>query len=116
MYKQGRTKTKNILDAIYVKEPLEFTREGPEKGRIAEFVIARYIYRAFDLPEYRIAVPEQIHAENFMIRDLNSIKTRTITYVPTGRIIFDNELGGNEPYLFEYCLREARDVRALAPT
>lgn len=106
----SETKTAKLIKKHYCRpalfipetEYLEFT-----KGKLPNhFHIERYIWVDTLLPEYRIAIPEDVSQwedDETSWRDLKGgIQTRFVTYIPTGKTIYDNTLPPSKAIVFEY--------------
>lgn len=67
-----------------------------------------YIWLDILLPEYRVAIPEDISSWNddeLFIRS-NTISTRFVTYKPTGKQVYDNSIPPPKAIVFEYVLEQ----------
>lgn len=84
---------------------------GPKGHQIRAWHVERFIWRTEDIPLYRVAMAETLATpmtDTVRLR-LNTLATRTLEYVPTGRIMYDNTRAHTEAVLFEYCLKQARE-------
>ncbi len=74
------------------------------------FLIERYIWVDQILPEYRVAIPEQVNmwaADEPGYREAHGgIEMRFITYKPTGRQVYDNDQHPARAVVFEYELEQ----------
>lgn len=82
-------------------------------GRARAWRVERYIWRTEDLPSYRVAIAETLNSPLSNCEPGDTLSTRTIDYVPTGRIMYDNSMPKVEAVLFEYRLKDARDIAKL---
>ncbi len=97
----------------YINAPLSLIETEYEKrqGRASKlacaFEITTKIWVDQHLPEYRVAIPEQMQHREEELEHLSSlypIETRFITYIPTGRVIYDNTKPHVEAVVYEYIL------------
>lgn len=85
-------------------------RKGHQR---AVFNVERYIWREEDYPSLRVAIGEQLVGPNIQVNvwGTQDIQTRFLEYVPTGKIRFVHGSSGPIPFLFEYRLKESRELR-----
>lgn len=99
--------------AIYTDET-EWRKFG--SGKLPNhFHVERYIWIDTLLPEYRVAVGEEIKLwaddEISYRNSFGGIQTRFITYRPTGKQIYDNTLHPARAVVFEYELEHYRNLK-----
>lgn len=100
-----------IIKEHYIEPPITMIDNEYEKrqGRASSlgcaFEVKTKIWADAYLPEYRVAIPEIISFRNEQLEHWSSIlpiETRYITYVPTGRVIYDNTKMHKEAVCYEY--------------
>ena len=78
------------------------------------FQVEQFIWVDAKLPEYRVAIPEVVSEwaddEGPWRNAYGGIQTRTLTYVPTGKIIYDNTLPPATAIVWQYKLQSSRDL------
>lgn len=98
---------------FYIEPPFHMVeieankRQGRERVHSCVFEITTKIWVDKHLPEYRVVIPELGKCREVMLEHLSDylpIETRTITYVPTGRVIYDNSKPHAEAVVYEYIL------------
>lgn len=82
-------------------------REGRASKLSCQFEIQTKIWVDQHVPEYRVAIPENFqwraeHLEHW--QTIWPVETRMITYVPTGRVVYDNTKPHKEAVVYEYIL------------
>lgn len=78
------------------------------------FHVDEFIWVDQRMKEYRVAIPEVVNAwagDEFHYRMAHAVRTRMLTYVPTGRIVYDCTLPEEKAIVFEYRLEQC--TRAL---
>lgn len=111
---------KHYINPAYSVTENELVKMG--RGELVRsYQLERFIWVAQLLPEYRVAIPEDLavweqdeefHREHFG----KGINTRVVTYIPTGRQIYDNTLPEAKAVVFEYELEHyARICKELNP-
>lgn len=109
MTNANRIKKQYCRPAIYINE-LEWHKYG--RGTLPNhFHVELFIWVDQALPEYRVAIPEdttQWGADEIMYRQAwgGGIQTRFLTYLPTGRAVYDNTLPEINAVAFEYRLQQ----------
>lgn len=97
----------------YIQPPISLIetehekREGRASSLRAVFEVRTKIWVDQYLPEYRVAIPESMKNRNEVLEHLAAyypIETRFITYVPTGRVVYDNTKPHKEAIVYEYIL------------
>lgn len=104
----------NWIKKHYITPPLKtidrvFWKEdsGWRSGhRSASFEIETTIWVDQHLPEYRVAIPSSGATidGNSEALEYSPVEMRFITYVPTGRVVYDNELPKATAVVYEYIL------------
>ncbi len=99
----------------YVEEAIELIdrevgTKGLDRGRASQWHVNPTIWRQENVPEYRVAIPENLNNDFTNKRGFEDIKTRFLTYIPTGRIVYDNYLGHDNALLFEYRLKQSTEL------
>ena len=92
----------------YIRPPIvEIETDWQKKTYGMQFHVERYIWLTESTPEYRVAIPENLNFDGSH-KWSSTIETRFITYVPTGRIVYDNTKPPKpEPIVYEYKLQHA---------
>lgn len=97
----------------YIEPPLmvienEFeVRAGRAKGLWCAFEVRTKIWVDQHLPEYRVAIPEAMENRKEMLEhwaEISPIEMRFLTYIPTGRVVYDNTKPHVEAVVYEYIL------------
>lgn len=93
--------------AIYIEES-EF-RQFTHGKLNNHFHIERFVFIDQLMSEYRVIIPEETSEwapdeKNYRLR--RGIQTRSITYLPTGKVIYDNTLHPARAVVFEYELEQ----------
>lgn len=101
---------KTRVKPALIEETVEWS--GPKKHTGTVWQVERYIWRTEDLPLYRVAVGEAMNSPFAHSRPQDVLQTRTLEYVPTGRIYYVNTPLQPETVLYEYRLKDAREARA----
>lgn len=104
-----RIKKQYCRPAIFISET-EWRQFGGGKLP-CHFHVERFIWVDELLPEYRIAIPEDIKAwaddeGAYRLAIGKGIQTRFVTYKPTGRQVYDNTLPPSKAVVFEYELEQ----------
>lgn len=84
---------------------------GPKGHHITTWHVERYIWRTEDLPSYIVPVTEALNTPLTGARPFGDLETRRLEYIPTGRIMYDNTRPVVGAVLFEYRLKDARELR-----
>jgi hypothetical protein len=121
MNEAKRIKKSYCRPPVYIEET-EWRKFGT--GTLPNhFHIERYCWIDKLIPEYRVAIPEEVAlwgSDESEYREFygKGIQTRFVTYLPTGRQIYDNTLHPAKAIIFEYELehyvRAANDLKDLA--
>lgn len=107
MSEAKRVKEYYIEPPISVIETEHEKREGRAKGLSCAFEINTKIWLDQHLPEYRFAIPEETRHREEVLEHWAAFKPyemRFITYVPTGRVVYDNTKPHKEAVVYEYIL------------
>lgn len=95
----------------YIEAPLVLLdtewekRQGRASKLSCAFEVKMKIWLDQNLPEYRIAIPENLSHRSEQLEHWSMaypIETRFITYKPTGRVVYDNTKPHREAVVFEY--------------
>lgn len=98
---------------FYIQEPLVMVETEHERrqGRASRlscvFEVTTKIWVDYHMGEYRVAIPENPKWKAEALEHWDSLyplETRFITYVPTGRVIYDNTKPHAEAVVYEYIL------------
>jgi hypothetical protein len=101
-----------LRPAIIVPETEWRTWNGTKYKLSHCFEVLQYIWVDMHLPEYRVAIPEnplEWETDELPFRG-SCVETRFLTYVPTGRIVYDNTLPESKAVVWEYRLHHSRDL------
>ncbi len=85
---------------------------GPKNHSLRAWHVERYIWRDQDAPLFRVALGEALATTMTNTRIYDDINTRFLEYVPTGKIMYAEVRGRGSAILFEYRLKESRELRA----
>ena len=97
----------------YIRPPIVMIENEFEKrqGRASKlhcaFEVEVYIWVSQHLPEYRVAIPESLQNRMEMLEHwsaIHPVEMRFITYIPTGRVVYDNTKPHKEAICYEYVL------------
>ena len=101
--------------AIYLSET-EWNQTG--RGKLPScFHVERFVWVDQLLPEYRVAIPEdttQWQDDEYWVRNASGLRTRFLTYLPTGRQVYDNTLPERSAIVFEYELEHYARKREVS--
>lgn len=101
------------IKEYYIEPPISIVEIEWEKrqGRASKlscvFEINTKIWLSEHLPEYRVAIPENMQNRSEQLEhwtEFYPVEMRFITYVPTGRVIYDNTKPHSEAVVYEYIL------------
>lgn len=102
---------KHYLKPAFTETDVHWGYQGRHKHSSTVFDVERYIWRPEDLPEYWIAIPENVESPSSNTGEpTHTLVTKRIKYVPTGRILYDNMGPEKQALLFQYRLAESRDL------
>lgn len=106
----NRSRLTNVWRAPAIEET---EWHGPDGHNVRAWHVERYIWRTEDIPLYRVVIGEALNTplSDVARNKWATLSTRTLEYVPTGRIMYDNTRAPAEATLFEYRLKDARDTR-----
>ena len=91
-------------------------REGRASRLSCQFNVEQNIWLDHYIKEYRVAIPENIANKMDVLEHWNDaypIETRFVTYVPTGKIVYDNRLHHKEAIVYEYILETLLSKKEL---
>lgn len=92
------------IKEYYIEPPISLIETDWQKRRNGcQFEITTKIWVDKHLPEYRVAIPEAFNGPAPR-SPVEPIETRFITYIPTGRVIYDNTKMHAEAIVYEYIL------------
>lgn len=92
------------IKEYYIRPPIKIIETDWQKRRDGcQFEINTKIWVDQYLPEYRVAIPEHLRFHQD-VRPSHPIEYRFITYVPTGRTVYDNTKPHPEAVAYEYIL------------
>ena len=104
------TKTAKIIKDIFIERPVtlidtEYLREGRANKLGCLFEIKTKIWLNINIPEYRVAIPENtLHKLEVLEHwdSLSPIEYKYIKYIPTGRVVYDSTKSELEAVVYEY--------------
>lgn len=100
-----------IEPPIFIIETEFEKRQGRASTLSCAFEINTKIWLDQRLPQYRFAIPESlIHRAELLEHwtETHPIETRFLTYIPTGRVIYDNTKPHAEAIVYEYILESLK--------
>lgn len=97
------SKTATWIKKYYVEPPIILIEHQFYHHDGMQFEINTKIWVDQHLPEYRIAIPEKPGWDKERLAS-SAIEMRFITYIPTGRVVYDNTLPAQTAIVYEYIL------------
>lgn len=97
----------------YIQPPISLIETDYQLRKIgSQFLITTKIWVDMHIPEYRVAIPEDVMwrkdteklCKESSWKPGDDIETRFLTYVPTGRVVYDNTKPHREAIVYEYIL------------
>lgn len=95
------TQTAKWIKKHFIQPGITLIETEWQKHHGMAFEITTKIWVDQHLPEYRIAIPE---ATRFRENTWAPIEMRFLTYIPTGRVVYDNTVPHAEAIVYEYIL------------
>lgn len=105
-----------IKPAITFVEKENNKREGRASILGCLFNVEQKIWLDHYMKEYRVVIPENVENKMDILEHWNDaypIETRFLTYVPTGKIIYNNSLPHKEAIVYEYILESLLGKKEL---
>lgn len=103
------TETAAQIRKWYIEPPLTLIETEYEKlegrgfGSRAAFEVRTKIWVDQHLPLYRVVIPEVVEWPALKTYPA-PVKLKFLTYIPTGRVVYDNTLPHPEAIVYEYIL------------
>ena len=109
----------------YIQPAISLIETEHQKKQIGyQFLITTKIWVDQHLPEYRVVIPEEVSwrhntkefcsASDWQPGD--DIETRFLTYIPTGRVVYDTTKPHKEAIVYEYILESLLGKKDLIHT